>query len=364
MKRKFFITLIFTLFTYCVFSSICFADSGLYLTTDPCPDAYIEYAEEHILDFVIASEDYIITDYNDITVGTPFNFGNTISNIYYFPVMNNGELIYLFRVYPNGNDYSATMSIFLVDELNNLSNQTSATTPMTLMMRDSDIVASIGDFEYVLFSYPDYIATNDNDDCIATPESVLSRTVVDITTEMDLDLVQSGSPLSSDATFKSLPLTIKNTQGNTSWCAAYVSDIILRYIGAVPSTHSYQNIVNYFSLTTNTSLSFTDVRTYANTKGVSPYYIAKNSYTNSDLVNEIDNNRPVYISMISTSSTDGSGHAVALRGYNLTSNTYSIWNPWYTFYETYSIDGIYVPALNSTWNFELRGIMAPWAYSY
>lgn len=58
---------------------------------------------------------------------------------------------------------------------------------------------------------------------------------------------------------------------------------------------------------------------------------------------ELDNGHPIFLRTqnvtnsrtISTSGgSEKSYHALVLRGYNIGTNVYSIWNPWYEFYES------------------------------
>ena len=362
--KKSFIVVVFTVFCCMFLGTTCYAGTELYLTTDNCPEAYIEYAEEHALDFVSSMEEVEITDYKNISLGEPFNFGNQDADIYYFPVLDNGKMIYLFRVYPDGDSYSGAMSIFLVEELNMLASKTSKTQPLTLVMDNYDIVAYIGTEEYTLFSYSPDSASESKERSILMYEwsHSSSRNVVNILEESDLDLQQCAATLTTRAGSKYLALTIKGTQGNSSWCAAYVTDIILRYVGAVPSSHSHLTITDHFGLTLNDALSRTQVRTYANSKGVYPYYVTVNSVTRDKLVEEIDKGCPVYISMLDANSSTDVGHAVALRGYHLLAETYSIWNPWYNYYESYTMGGSYVPATDSSINYQMRGYMISWEY--
>ena len=363
-ERKKFLTFIFTLFCCIIFSTACYAESDLYLTTTPCPDAYKEYAEEHLLDFVSSMDDIIVTDYANISVGNPFNFGNENSDIYYFPVLNDGELILLFRVYPDENGYAGAMSRFLVDELTELASETSANEPLTLIMDGADIVACIGTETQTLFSYPEVLSSNNTaiNTAANSIENIADKIVVDIMENSDIELTQSVAPFSTNAGSKYLALTIKDTQGSTSWCAAYSTDMILRYIGAVPSSHSYQTIVNYFGLSSDEALTNTQVRAYAMGKGVNSALMYSTvgavSTTRDILINEIDNSRPVFISMLNLNK--GTGHAVVLRGYHLLADIYSIWNPWYNYFESYTIGGTYVPTTNATVSYEMRGYMKPW----
>lgn len=138
---------------------------------------------------------------------------NEDSNIYYFPVLNDEELIYLFRVYPDVNGYAGAMSIILVDELNELAAETSADEPLTLIMDDSDIVACVRDEIYTLFSYLEIISSRNTaiNTIRNSIENTAERTVVDIMENSNMNLTYSVAPFSVNAGSKYLALTIKDT---------------------------------------------------------------------------------------------------------------------------------------------------------
>ncbi len=118
------------------------SDPGFFIATSECPTGYIEYASENLSNFIMSLPDKI--DYDDIYVGTPFSFADADADVYYFPVFNNETLTYLYRVYPDGNTYSATISSILADDLDQLAMLTSANRPMYLNLVDSQIIATIG----------------------------------------------------------------------------------------------------------------------------------------------------------------------------------------------------------------------------
>lgn len=360
-KKKIFITLFVTLI-FSMITMTCYAsDTDLYLTTSPCPEPYINYAEENALGFIQTVEEQYNVQYTDLSIGHPFNFGNDNADIYYFPIFNNNELIYLFRVYPTDSGYCGAISEFLVNELNSLAHKTSQQAPMTLWMEENDIIAQIDNTEYILFTYPENVFSDNNVLPASYTVESPARFVVDITEEVNYNLVPVVSPYATNSLSKYLNLTIKNTQGSTPWCATYVADIILRYIGAVPSSHSFRTIVDYFDLSTSEPLGDTNLKNYAKTKAV---FISKktvSSSLNEDLVAEIDAGRPVYLSMLN--ATTNGGHAIALCGYNLSSTTYTIWNPWYSYTESYSMYGSYVPSGSSSTIYNIRGYFSPWKIS-
>jgi hypothetical protein len=77
--------------------------------------------------------------------------------------------------------------------------------------------------------------------------------------------------------------------------------------------------------------------------------------SNSQLMAQLDNDYPLYISM--ENLTRGGYHAVALRGYSISSGTWSIWNPVNSnrAYETYSFGGNYVSTTGNVFSYDDDG---------
>ena len=104
----------------------------------------------------------------------------------------------------------------------------------------------------------------------------------------------------------------------------------------------------YTNPTSNDSIGEAEVLEYAHLRGLWPTYYT-GTLTNSALINQIVNNCPVYLRMQRTDNNNVKHyHAIVLRGYNNYSNTWSVWNPWDNFYDSFAMGGVYVPASNTS----------------
>lgn len=74
--------------------------NSLYILTQSCPDGYVEYANANIQRFLSSVDPAELPSEGIITIGNPFCFSNTGSDIFYFPVICNDEIIYMLRVFP------------------------------------------------------------------------------------------------------------------------------------------------------------------------------------------------------------------------------------------------------------------------
>ena len=308
--------------------------SGCYIATSDCPAAYINYATENVSDYIMSLGENL--DYNSISLGTPFAFADADADVYYFPVICNGRIEYLFRIYPNGDSFSAAITNFLANEIEHLAQYTSANNPLYLNLVNTKIVATIGSDSIVLFEYPEDMAIPEN---TTRSVSISHYSVVDAKapTSIDLNLRQARY------TSKYINLDLTEQQGTNSWCTAYcLAAIIGTKTNYSATARGLMNIV--FGSNPSTSTAFPWVSdngatmiSVAKKYGLSPTVLTT-TVSNAVLKSEINAGRPCIVAM-----DRGSGkHSVVLRGYN-TVGTWSIWNPWFDYYESYSMTGSYVP---------------------
>lgn len=333
------------------------ANSQLFIETTACPQGYVDFAEGNIAGFV---ESYCEGNvpYTSIMVGTPFAFLDYGSDVYYFPVICDGVIRYVFRVYPNQNNgYDAAISSFLAEELESLAKVTSANMPLKLNRIGNEIIASIGNEEYILFTYPDDMNDVSLQSEVANNRGTIATKVIDAKTNVGIDVVVDKSTRTTNSWSYYIDLDIIETQGSNSWCAAYCTSTILRTLGYSSTAEGVMSIF-YRRPGSSDSISREQVVSYANMRGLNPIRV-ESTVAYETLRDDLRSNRPVYFSM----SRSGGNHAVVLRGYNSRRSTWSIWNPWFTSYETFSMGGTYVPTgySSSTYSYTYARTIYNWA---
>ncbi len=304
-------------------------ESGCYIATTECPQEYMDFAEENVSTFVLSMGESL--NYEDIIVGAPFAFADYNADVYYFPIICDGEVTYLFRVYPDGESFSAAISSFLAADIEELSALTSADSPLYLNLTDNKIIASVGTKEYVLFEYPEGAVAGNQ----AMPMSEIEYQAVDIkeASEIELNLMQAR------VFYQYINLDLLETQGDDEWCTAYCLASIIRLQTSYYVTARGCAIIAMGSNpSTSTAFPWTSISTVAKQYGMTPTVLTTTA-SNSVLMTQLNAGNPVITAMDSGNYK----HAVLLRGYS-TAGTWSIWNPWYNFYETYSTSGAYVPS--------------------
>lgn len=333
-------------------------DMQLYVYSKDCPAEFISFAKDHVGDFLLTSG---YPDSGQIYLGVPFSFANAASNIFYFPIFDQNQIISLLRVFDSDNgDISGVLSPFLVEQLNSYAGLTTRTNPLRIVSSDKDIIFELDGQQEIVFSYPESF---DEDE--ATPMSISDDlfSVVRCEPKSEVIIPDDISPYATVPNSKYLNLfpNVSNasTQSGNNWCTAYVAAAIMTYKGVSLSAYDVMRGI-YGNPKPENSLSDAQVVLVANSYGFTPI---EYGYTLSaqKLYEQIAADMPVYIGMYRTTS-DGKvvGHAVALCGYNQTTAMYRIWNPWYNYYETiYSLFN-YTPSEDSSKTYDYRDTIYNW----
>lgn len=308
--------------------------SNCYIATTECPAEYISYASQNISQFVSSLDNDL--NYNSIEIGTPFAFADAGSDVYYFPVICDGHIEFLFRVYPDGDTYSAAISPFLAEELESLASYTSSNCPMYLNLVDSKIVATIGSRSFTLFEYPENMAVLNN-----ASSRILTASYSVVNAKLPSNIAVSIRQTRD--VYEYISLDITEHQTNESWCTAFclaaiyrtqtnystnARDVMTRAIGSNPSINTA------FPWVSDNGVK---MRTVSRQFGLNPT-VKTTTVSSSVLIAEINAGRPCLVAMESGSIK----HSVVLRGYT-SLGTWGIWNPWYEYFESYSMSGTYVP---------------------
>lgn len=353
MKKMFAILLCVILVMTCAYSAPAKAsgriNEGFYIVSSDCPDEYIEYAENNVARFILGNDEYSITEFDSLYIGTPFTFSEANADIFYFPIYGDGNIIYFFRVFSNGQGgLSGVLSSVLVEELNEVAAGCSINSPIELTMQNTSIVATVGGVSEILMTYPDNFRTSDN--VLDTRSSANQLDIISVKPEAEINFSNIPAPI-TDWNSKylnlhgNIPSSSWPTQKGNNWCVAYAFSAILKYIGRADLTAEELMLACYGegNYTEKTGMAEMMGIVYARTLGSNPIMVNV-AADFGVLSGEIWGDRPVELGMgYYVNGRRESGHAIVLRGFNATTQTYSIWNPWYTQYETFEVGGAYVP---------------------
>lgn len=305
---------------------------NLSVLTEECPVEMIAYVEEEIGDFILSVTEGSIPDCA-IYVGTPFSYINAENEMFLFPIFFGDRIEYVLRVSNYENMISGTMSKFLTDELNQLMAETSYDMPVKFYIDDRYLMAEIGDEEKEIYEFTEE----------ETGNSISVANFNDM--DMDLSVLNIAEPLDikveliqgkASSNYISLNIS-REQQGDNSWCCAYCTAICLRYRGYDCVA---KDVMSYFfgsNPSKNQTLSDARAVEYAKSVGWNDVGRSGSYFSDSRLKGYIDDDSPVMLIMYRPA--EDSYHAVVLRGYN--SSKWSIWNPWYSSYESFEIGRTY-----------------------
>lgn len=321
---------------------------GCYIVSSECPSIYTTFASENISKFILSLDEDM--HYSSVSVGTPFSFADADADVYYFPVLCDGQIEYLFRVYPDGDSFSAAITKFLAADLERLAKYTSASNPMYLNLVGNRIIATIGSQNHILFEYPDDMSISRSETEVA---SISDYNVVNAKDSINIGL----NLRETRDVYEYITLDLIETQSGNSWCSAYCLAAIIRTkTNYYTTAKSLMTTVLGSNPSTSTAFPWAPdsgptMASVANQYGLSPTVLTTTA-SSSVLTAEINAGRPCIAAMTCSKNK----HAVVLRGYSSV-GTWGIWNPWFNYYENYSMNGSYVPTGYSSTNYSYTPYM-------
>lgn len=312
------------------------SQNELHLSTSVVPEAVIDYAINNVYNYLIARSDVDTLDLNSISMGSPFTMtkeNSTDDNLYYFPIFLNDTIAYTFRVYMSENsEYVGILSPYMAKELNSYINRTDIMNPLSIYIDNGFIMAVQSGLVEILEE--DHL--NREPINIVPANTLQANTVIDILEPIQFVI----TPTTRASASHNLTLDMKEKQGSKPWCAAYASSSILRYKGAGSSVTAEAMMKATFpnsSNLDNESISRSQIVTYAKGKGYKNTTESSSTLTNTAVVSEIyTNSTPIYAGCAGKGDYVKQRHALVICGYNNTSSTYTVWNPWYDYTETMS----------------------------
>ncbi|MGL5254560.1 MAG: hypothetical protein ACRC9L_06170 [Brevinema sp.] len=123
-------------------------NNGFYLATEEVPDGVLTYAQNNIYKFLLARSEEENVNFSSITMGSPFTFGSNTyesTDVFFFPVFSDGQIIYTFRVYMDETGYTGILSRYMAKELNNYRYSTSQSEPLYIYMEAGNVLARLKD---------------------------------------------------------------------------------------------------------------------------------------------------------------------------------------------------------------------------
>lgn len=265
----------------------------------PCPTDIMEYVSENSMSFIRSLDETQSLDYDTITVGHPFTYGDKVP-LFTFPVYSGNKAVYTIRAtYAPDGSISGTGSTFLADELNTYRNRTSRDCPLLFDVVDNTLCACLGDVVEEVYVFHQGESVNPqsvNFDRIAP-----KLEIVDIAVPIDSQETDQVTPFGSMSVY--LPLSITETQGNDSWCTAYTTAAIMR-TQTKDYSHTAEKVIRYFYQGTSpiAYINFDRAETYMKDNGLKLATYITTALNTDELVIQIEAYSPVLMAMTNMSN--------------------------------------------------------------
>lgn len=337
--------------------------AGLYIESQICSQNIIKYAKENVYRFILAEMVEKNIKYSNLPVlGSPFALINEEEDtvIYYFPILYNNHIEATFRVYEVNGQLAGIYSEALANELEELSKKTTAEKPAVIAVNNGNVIAITCEGIDVLQKDP--YGKNIKEDKLknfqkisiqsSDNEVINCKTPIQYLSKIDTSEITVNNTLPR---FKYLNTTIRETQSSYPWCAAYVTAFIVNFRTGRTDIRA-RDVVKFAHPNSNNIYQETVSRSqciaFAKKYGLNPYQPSSNiSYSTAK--RQIAAGKPVYMGCDEISGDKKGRHALALRGYNEQTGVFSVWNPWYNYYETMPIDTrIYTATNGSRWEWK------------
>ena len=366
------IALILSVITTINFGIIAFAEDtddvskGIYLLSEEVPTAAINHVQSSLKKLL---GDYLAV--SEVTVSEPFKLFRAQNNLYYFVVYADGKMVGTYRVFGTEDGYSGVFSedTQILNGLMQLSNFTTANNPAKIVSGDHhDMYAIVNNDVYTIVEAP-FGNSTDSQTLLAQPTLYAANSVVNISNTIDVDF--SSNYTRTSPTWKYLKLDCQEVQDKLPWCTAYAAASILRYkTGKSLSEINSAIIMQYahpgktYAELTRLSLSVAKAIDYANQYGIYPTYVLHRR-TYSAIANDIIADIPVMFVFDNLATGKSLTHVMVCRGYydNNGDSYYSIWNPWYTYYERiYTSDNTYYMSETGEARYKWAATAYGWGY--
>lgn len=331
-------------------------ESDLMIYSQECPQAAISYATQSYMNHVNSMVSLkLLRISGKVSLGSPFTIMGEYSNtpVFYFPVINNKKIIATYRVYVDESRtnnistpiYAGILSEYMVPELVRLSTLTSEESVALLYMDNQNVMLQLNGRTELLLASPQGLSPTNSSVSVRSDYEVAN--VLEEISENAISLDQARS-----STAMSLALNICEQQQGNSWCSAYATSAIIRY-KTNSSTPLAQQIMAHFygsGLDADDRLSESQAILAGNIYNLYPVQ-ASGRISNASVISQIQSYSPVYFVGNGIVNGKFEDHAMVICGYNVTNNTFIIWNPWNPYLETMNM---------STYQYTGQGVTFTW----
>lgn len=289
------------------------------------------YVKETLGDFINIENSFAPLDLDGIKLGQGIYIENHENDgllpAFMYPVFIHNSLEYIYRIYDDGTgNYNGIFSKNYVDLVLENGNCSPIDAPLFVESNGNELIVTQNQNKVVS---PSHFGTPVNYEIINNRKK-LRNTVdaVDITQQNDFNLKKDSRTYNW-----TLNISIKETQGSSSWCAAYVTATALRYKTGQDIRASH--IMSYYGKGSSDRCTIDMIKGYSSIKGVNFDGTYSGVISDSKLHGHLRGANPVYGGY----SSNIGNHALLIHG--ISDNARLVWNPWYPYSEWTSSNNTY-----------------------
>lgn len=286
-----------------------------------------QYVYETIGSFLNAESSYLGVCFTNVKVGSGIYIANkdeeSLMPTFYYPVYINGVIEYVYQVYDDGNGvYLSTFGKTYVDEIKKYAANNKEKAGLWVLDEGNEYLLAEGSVTKITSS-PLAVDKRFVSTISDYTDNNYSFSVVDVTEKIEYtDYPKSRS------TYWDRQISYVETQGNNSWCAAYVTAAAIREISSVSSMRA-KTIMGYYGKSTTDACSPSMITEYCNKYNIR-FTMFYGVPPVSAILSIIEKWNLVYGGY---NLESGGKHAMLIHGVD--GDKTHVWNPWNN-YSTWS----------------------------
>ncbi len=338
MKTKFILSVAFTLLLSVLSVSANESDTySIYVTTQNSEKAD-EFAAKNVYELVETLNENTFEELQTIKLGNGIlientEFENTLDTFFY-PVFIDDTFKYILRVVDGGNnEYNGFLSIGAVEEIKSLSGESDYNNPITIYQSNGNLAYFNKHKDGILLRDP-----------ISDKNEPKQETLIALKNQRNAKIISNVNEISELVIEKPienrmiepratgwLVIDYKETQGNNSWCSAYVNASAARFMTKNTSIVA-KTIATYAGVGINDAIPWDSLVKWWGTKGYNFNYYS-GQVGPGTVYADVSNRKPLF-SAYKWYSGGWKYHALLIHGVD--GNNLKVWNPWYSFSESAS----------------------------
>lgn len=344
MKKILSFLLVFVLFLCNVSFASATGEKHLYFETEDTSEVD-KYVMTNIYELLLGQTDNNIEICQNVKLGGGIKVqSQSDDGFFLYPLYYNNKVIYVCRVYYDGQEFSSVLSEGLAEEFNQL--KSSENIVYSLAVSNDNLVLFNDDYQEVWAK--DMKANKQYSENEIMSFKKMKKTNNRKSINIYLNITKKVERAIESRAYYNLAIDYVEQQISLPWCAGYVGANIIRYMTGNSFVYA-STIAQFGSVSSTSGIPRSVVKNYARAfAGITVReYNAVANLTYSVIEGQLKLKQPIYGAFHKNGNTS-SRHAIVVHGIN--GGTVKVRNPWYKKSETYPLTNYaYVAENGSKW---------------